>query len=146
MCGGWSKLEELDVYGTNITTEGITGISKPKVEATESSTDSTPETERNPKNITCLTSKLCTIKNFFLKDITFVCLDSLDLRKLTMMAPFFKPIKIDDVCVDEGFLKMQCLNYLEICTEDITDEGWTKLYNWKQLLTLNVFNGMVFRK
>lgn len=46
------------------------------------------------------------------------------------------PTGIDDVCVDEGFMKLPCLNYLKICSKDISRDGWTKLFNWDQLVTL----------
>lgn len=51
------------------------------------------------------------------------------------------PTLIDDNCVDQGFLMMPRLNYLRICSNKITMDGWTKLFKWDQLLTLEPSDG-----
>jgi len=118
VCGEWKKLEELEVLGEKLTTEGITGIIEPKVMNPNTQCDQVSERQYNPLNITCLTN----------------------LRQFIMIN-YKMSAAIDDLCVDEGFMKLPHLNYLEICTRDITSIGWTKLFNWKQLKTLKPSDG-----
>lgn len=52
VCRHWKKLEELEVYGGKLTTEGITGIYDIRGASVK---------EYNPTNITCLTSTLARV-------------------------------------------------------------------------------------
>lgn len=65
---------------------------------------------------------------------------SSDLRQFIMINNY-SSTGIDDSCVDEGFLKLGRLNYLEICSKHISEDGWKKLYNSQNLLTLKPSNG-----
>lgn len=137
VCQGWHNLEELEILRGNLTTEGITGISETKVG------NSKLELDYNPINITSLSSTCSYYTNFYSMYCEIfnigICFFT-DLRKF-VMSNLQQPVAIKDLCVDKGFLKLGYLNYLDICSDHISNEGWAKLFNWSQLLTLKASNG-----
>jgi len=106
VCGEWPLLEELNVLGAKVSPAAITGIRESQIDGQKVATRTSP--------------------------------NLLDLQWLSKycMAYHNIPTLVDDFCVDEAFLKMKRLTHLEICSTNVTQKGWEKLYKCSHIKTL----------